>query len=85
VVGLNNNLHLTISSLQLPPCGFHTPFYMWIVIVKGRDYFQAVAINVQIEMHLGRMVLECMDCILIALSRDQRWDVLNNLMKPGMP
>jgi hypothetical protein len=58
---------------------------MWIVIVKGRDYFQAVAINVQIEMHLGRMVLECMDCILIALSRDQRWVVLNNLMKPGMP
>ena len=81
---LCNNLHLTISFLELP-CGFHTPFEMWIVIVKGRDYFEDAAINGQIEMHFERMVLGCVDCICIALSGDQRWDVLNTLMKPSMP
>jgi len=84
VVGLNNNLNLNISCLLLP-CGFHTPFEMWILILKIRDYIGDGAINVQIEMHLERMFLGCVYCILIALSRDQRWDVLNPLMKPGMP
>jgi len=56
----------------------------WIVMLKGRDNFLYIAINVQIEMHLARMVLGCVYCILIALSRHQRWDILNNLMKPGM-
>jgi len=58
---------------------------MWIVILKRRDYFEDTAINVEIEMHLERMVLGFVDCILIALSRDQRRDVLNPLMKPSMP
>jgi len=75
VVGLNNNLHLTISCSQLP-CGFHTHFEMWIVILKRRDYFEEVAINGRFEMRLERIVLGCVDCICIAFSRDQRWDVL---------
>jgi len=83
VVGLNNNLHLTISCLELP-YGFHTPFEMWIVILKIRDYFQDIAINGRIDMHLERRVLGCMDCIHIALSRDQIWDFLNPLIKPSM-
>jgi len=58
---------------------------MWIVILKRRDYFGDVTINGRIEMHLERIVLGCVDCTLIALSRDQRWDVLNPLMKPSMP
>ena len=79
-----NILNATISCLELP-CGFHTPFDIWIVMLKGRDDFQYIALNVQIEMHLERMVLGCVYCILIALSRDQRWDVLNILMKRSMP
>jgi len=58
---------------------------MWIVILKGRDYFEDIAINGWIEMHLERIVLGSVDYICIALSRDQRWDVLNPLMKPSMP
>jgi hypothetical protein len=58
---------------------------MWILILKIRDYIGDVAINVQNEMHLKRMFFGCVYSILIALNRDQRWDVLNPLMKPGMP
>ena len=53
--------------------------------MKRRDYFEDIAINGGIEMRLERIVLGCVDCIHIALSRDQRWDVLNPLMKPSMP
>jgi len=84
VVGLNNNLLLTISCSELP-YGFHTPFEMSIVILKRGDYFQEIAINGRNDMHLERSVLGCMDCILIVLSRDQRWDVLNPLIEPSMP
>jgi len=83
LVGVNNYLHLSISCLDLP-CGFHTPFDIWILILKGRDDFEYTAMNVQIEMHLESMVLECVDCIHIALNKVQRWDVLNPLMKPSM-
>ena len=71
MVGLNNNLHLTISCLELP-CGFHTPFEMWIVILKRRDYFEDIAINVQIEMHLEGIVVGYVDCILLALRGYKR-------------
>jgi hypothetical protein len=64
--------------------GFHTPFEMLIVILKRRDYCQDIGINGRIDMHLERRVLGCMDCIHIALSRDQRWDVLNPLNKPSV-
>ena len=83
LVDLNNNLHLTISCLELP-YGFHTPFEMSVLILKRR-YFQHIAINGRIGMHIERRILGCMDCIRIALSRDQRWDVLNPLIKPSMP
>ena len=84
MVGLNSNLRLTISCLELPYC-FRTSFEMWIVILKRRDYFQHIAINESIDIHLERRVLGCVDCIHIALSRDQRWDVLNPLIEPSMP
>jgi len=58
---------------------------MSILILKGGDYFQHIAINGRIDMHLERRVLGGMDCIHIALSRDQRWDVLNPLIKPSVP
>jgi len=48
---------------------FPYTFEMWIVILKRRDYFEDIAINVQIEMHLERIVLGCFGCIRIALSR----------------
>jgi hypothetical protein len=57
---------------------------MWFIILKRRAYFQDMAVN-GIDIHLERRVLGCMDCIHIALSRDQRWDVLNPLIKPSMP
>jgi len=81
VVGLNNNLHLTISCLELP-YGFHTSFEMSILILMRGDYLQDIDINGRNDMHLERRVLECVDCIHIALSRDQRWDVLSLLIKP---
>jgi hypothetical protein len=84
VVGVNNNRYLTIFCVELT-YGFHTLFEMWIVILKRRDYFQDIAINGRIDMHLERRVLGCVDCIHIALSRDQRWDVLNPQIKPSMP
>ena len=84
MVGLNNNLHLTIACVELP-YGFHTPFEMSILILKRGDYFQDIAINGRIDMHLERRVLRCVDCSHIALSRNQRWDVLNPLIEPSMP
>ena len=84
MVGLDNNLYLTISCLGLP-YGFHIPFEMSILVLMRGDYIQDIAINGRIEIHLERRVLGCVDCIHIALSRDQRWDVLNPLIKPSMP
>ena len=84
MVGLNNNLHLNISCLELP-YGFHTPFEMSILILMRGDCFQDIAINGRNDMQLERSVLGCMDCIHIALSRDQRWDVLNPLIEPSIP
>ena len=83
-MGLNNNLPLTISCLTLP-CGFHTPFEMWVVILKIRDYLEDIAINGRIEMHLERRDVRHVDCIHLALSRDQRWDVVMTLIMSSMP
>jgi hypothetical protein len=58
---------------------------MCVVILKRRDYLEDIAINVRIEMHLERRVLGRVDCIHLALSRDQRWDVVITLFKPSMP
>jgi hypothetical protein len=58
---------------------------MWIVIQKRRDYLEDIAINGRIEMHLERRVLGHVDCIHLALSRDQRWDVVITLFQPSMP
>jgi hypothetical protein len=44
-----------------------------------------IAINGRTEMHVEGIVLGCVDCIGLALKRDQRWDVLNILIKPSMP
>ena len=66
-------------------CGFHITFEMWIVILKRRDYWEDIAINGRIEMHLEGIVLEWVDCILLALGRYKRWDVLNTLNKSSMP
>jgi len=82
VVGLNNNLHLSISCLELP-YGFHTPFEMSILILMRGVTFKT-AINGRNDMHLERRVLGCVDCIHIALSRNQTWDVLNPLIEPSM-
>ena len=84
MVCLNNNLYLTISCLKLL-CVFHTHFEMWIVIVNRRHYLEDIAINGKIELHLKRRVLGIVGRICLALSRDQRWDVLNALMKCSMP
>ena len=74
MVGLNLNLHLTIFCLKLP-CGFHTRFEMWIVILKRRDYVEDIAVNGNIDIHLERSGLRCVSCICLALSRDQSLDV----------
>jgi len=84
VVILNNSLHLTIFCLELP-CGFHVIYDMWLVILKGRDYLEDIAINGMIEVHVEGILLGCVDCIRLALSMDPRWDVLNTLVKPSMP
>jgi len=42
---------------------------MRIVILKKRDYFEDIAIKERIKMHLERIVVECVDCILLAVSR----------------
>jgi len=57
---------------------------MCIVILKIRDYLENKTINGRIEMHLERIVLGCVDCTYLALSRKQRLDVLNTF-KPSMP
>ena len=83
-VVLNNNLYITISHLKLL-CYFHTPFEMWIAILNRRDYLEDIAINGKIKLHLKRIVLGIVGFIRLALSRDQRWNVLNTLMKPSVP
>jgi hypothetical protein len=60
-------------------------FEMWIVILKRRDYLEDIALNGRIEMLLEGIVVGCVDCILLALSRFERWDVLNTLNKCSMP
>jgi hypothetical protein len=47
---------------------------MWVVILKRR------AINGRIEMHVKGRVMLCVDCICLAVSGDQRWDVQNTPM-----
>jgi hypothetical protein len=84
VVGRTNNLYLTISWLKLL-CDFHTTFEMWIVILNRRDYLEDITINGKIELHLDRRVLGIVGCIRLTWNRDQRWNVLNTLMKPSMP
>jgi len=42
---------------------------MRIVILKKRDYFEDIAIKGRIKMHLERIVVGCVDCILLAVSR----------------
>jgi hypothetical protein len=58
---------------------------MWIVILKRRDYLEDVAINGRIEMHLEGIVLGCVDCTYLALSRYKRRDVQKTLNKLLMP
>ena len=67
LVGLNNQLHLITSCFELH-CGFYIHFEMRIVILKKRDYFKDIAIKGRIKMHLERIVVECVDCILLAVS-----------------
>jgi hypothetical protein len=68
----NNKLHLTISCLKLQ-CGFHVISDMWIVILNGRGYLEDIAMNGRIVMHFVGIVLGCVDCVCLALSRDQNW------------
>jgi len=58
---------------------------MWTVILNRSDYLEDIAINGRIEMHIERRAVGCVDCMCLALSRDQRLDVLNTLVKPRMP
>jgi len=46
---------------------------MWIVILKGRAYLEDIAINGRIEMHVEGIVLGCVDCVHLTLSRDENW------------
>ena len=80
-----NTVHygLITSCFQLP-CGFHIPFEMWIVILKRRDYLEDTTINGRIEMHLEGIVLGCVDCTVLALSRQRRCNVQKTLNKPHM-
>ena len=59
-------------------------FEMWIVIPKRRDWFEDIAIKGRIEMHLEGIVVGCVACILLALRRYKRLDVLNTQNKPNM-
>jgi hypothetical protein len=52
---------------------------------EEKRYLEDIAINGRIEMHLEGIVLEWVDCILLALSRYKRWAVLNTLNKSSMP
>jgi len=42
---------------------------------EKRDYLEDIATNGRIEMHLESRDVRCVDCIHLALSRDQKWDV----------
>jgi hypothetical protein len=42
---------------------------MWVVILKGRDYLEDIAINGRIEIYLEGIVLGCVDCTYLALNR----------------
>jgi len=42
---------------------------MQIVILKKRDYFKKIVIKGRIKMHLERIAVGCVDCILLAVSR----------------
>jgi len=68
LVGLNNKLHLITSCFEFP-CGFHIYFDMRIVILKKGDYFKDTVIKGRMKMHLERIVVGCVDCILLAVSR----------------
>jgi hypothetical protein len=43
-----------------------------------------IAINGRIEIHNERRVLGFKDCVLLVLSRDQRWVVVLTLFKLSM-
>jgi hypothetical protein len=45
---------------------------MWAVILKRTDYLEDIVINGRIEMHFEGIVLGCVDCTLLALSRYER-------------
>ena len=62
----------------------HVNFEMWIVVLKMRDCLEDITINGRIEMHLERIVLECVDCVCLFLSRDQKLNVLNTLINLGI-
>jgi len=54
MVGLNDNLHLTIACLEWP-CDFHTPFELWIVILNRKDYSKKnITLNGKIEIYLKK-------------------------------
>jgi len=57
---------------------------MWILILKRRDYFENIAIEGRIEMHLEGIGVGCVACILLALRRYKILDVLNTQNKPNM-
>jgi len=42
---------------------------MWNVILKRGDYFEGIAIKGRIEMHLEGIVVGCVNCVLLAVSR----------------
>jgi len=42
---------------------------MRIVILKKRDYFKNIAIKGRIKMHLEGIVVGCVECILLPVSR----------------
>jgi len=42
---------------------------MRIVILKKRDYFEDIGIKGRIKILLERIVVGCVDCILLAVSR----------------
>jgi len=52
---------------------------MWIVILNRKDYLENITVNGKIEIYLKKIYLEMVGCILLAVSRDQRLDVLNAL------
>jgi len=57
---------------------------MWIVILKKRGYFEDIAIKGRMEIHLEGIVVGYVHCILLALRRYKRLDVLNTQNKPNI-